>query len=237
MTTCRSAVWRRSPRRASRRTRLRTCLAAIAALMLIGAVAAASEGADAASRASELVEMAIDRYEAAETYRMEFVQEAYWSLADSTQMTRGAVFVSNPSSVSVRYADGGRIVVHAGSLWVYVPQTNQFFRGPVDSRDVVIDPPHLLRQYAPDPDAPLDERGDGTAVVSLRHRRNAQEPNHLAVEIDQRSGLVTAISARTSTGDRTTYRILDTRFGQPVAPDEFTLRRPDGAELIEEGTR
>ena len=216
---------------------LTACLATTAGLTLIGAPAAASGGPDAASPANELVELAIARYEASETYRMEFVQESYWSLADSTQTTRGTLVVSNPSSISVRYADGGRIVVHAGSLWVYVPQTNQFFRGQVDSRDVVIDPPHLLRQYAPDPDTPLDERGDGTAVVVLRHRRNAQEPNRLAVEIDQRSGLVTAISARTSTGDRTTYRILDTRFGQPLAPDEFTLTRPAGAELIEEGTR
>ncbi len=235
--TSRCAVGRRALRRASQRMRMTACLSAMAALTLIGAVAAASDEADAASRANKLVAMAIDRYEASETYRMEFVQEAYWSLADSTQTSRGTLVVSNPYSISVRYADGGRIVVHAGSLRVYVPQTNQFFRGPVDSRDVVIDPPHLLRQYAPDPDTPLDERGDGTAVVLLRHRRNAQEPNRLAVEIDEQSGLVTEISARTSTGDRTTYRIVDTRFGQPVAPDEFTLTRPAGAELIEGGTR
>jgi outer membrane lipoprotein-sorting protein len=203
----------------------------------VGAGAATPGGAESVSAARDLIDIAIDRYEASQRYEIEFVQDTYWALADSTQTIRGILTVSTPSLISVRYVDGGRIVVNAESLWVYVPETNQFFSGPVDSSDVVIDPARLLRQYAPDPTAPLDERADGTAVVMLRPLQSAREPSSMTVEIDQRSGLLKAIAARMSTGDRTSYRILDTRFGQRIAANEFTLRRPPGAELIEGGSR
>lgn len=209
--------------------------ACVVAAVFMAAAPASAQDEDAAARAGRLVESAIARYEASAGYELEFVQEAYWALADSTQTTRGTLAVSNPSRVSIRYANGGRIVVDADSLWVYVPDTNQFFRSALDPADVVADPARMLRQYSLDKDAPLVDRGDGLSVVRLRPREAGREPRILTVDIEAATGLVAAITARTSTGDRTSYRILNTRFDVEFRSDEFRLRRPPGSELIEGG--
>lgn len=195
----------------------------------------AGVAASSGSREQQLIGATIERYEAAETYQLEFTQESYWALADSTQSTRGVLSVINPSQFSIRYENGGRIVVNAESLWVYIPETQQFFSGPVDSSDVAVDPARLLRQYVPDPEIPSRELDAGTMTIALRPRTGGREPSRLTVEIGRQSGLVESISARTSTGDVTRYSIHSTRFDLPVAPGDFLLARPSGAEAIEGG--
>ena len=93
----------------------------------------------------------------------------------------------------------------------------------------------LLRHYALDTNAPLEEGPGGTALITLRPRAASREPRMLVVEIDRATGLVASMTARASTGDRTAYRILATRFDQTTEPGEFRLRRPQGAEVIEGG--
>lgn len=214
-----------------------------AALMAAAPVTAASKTADPGAgvlsarmaEARDVVSAALLRYDSARTYRLDFVQENYWALADSTSVVNGTLLYERPGKMSLTYGDGSRIVVAGDSMRVYAAQTAQFFVVEVDSSDVAIDPPRLLRAYAPDPISPFAAReplSDGSRVVNLKPQASFSEPTRVEVTIDPGSGTVTKIAALSSSGDRMTYSIRASRFGVDVSEDEFVLRRPSDATLV-----
>ncbi len=193
--------------------------------------------AESMELANELVSRLVERYEASNSYLIEFSQETFWSLADTVYASAGKLLVEHPLKVSIRYDDGSVVTSNGESLWVYTSQTNQFFATSVDSNDVVIDPPRLLRQYEPDPTVPFaarspEGRAHGDVVLSLRPRGGAQEPAHMDVHVNERELLVTVITAHSTAGDWTRYRVLSTEFDVPTAPSDFVFLKPEGAQSI-----
>lgn len=219
-------------------------LAAAAAALAIAGVAPAigtprSGSVEAQSprvaEARGVVERALGRYESARTYRIDFTQESYWALADSTTVASGTLFYERPGRMSLTYGDGSRIVVQGDSMRVYTAQTSQFFVVEIDSTDVAIDPPRLLRAYAPDRSVPFaagEPLPDGSRVINLKPQQSFGEPTRVEVTIDPVSGEVTRIAAVSSSGDRMTYAIRASSFGVNVPEDEFVLRRPTSATLV-----
>ena len=202
------------------------------ALVSMALVAGPAAASDTVEEAAALAERTALKYERSESYRVEFRQESYWSLADSLVISSGVLLADPPSRISIEYEDGGRIVSTGDSIWVYVPQTNQFFSSPVDSSDVTLDLAALLRRYEPAADAPFADSPADARTVQLRPSRGLAEPVRLLVTVNETTGTVTAITAYSTSGDRTTYELLDTRFNVPVPDGAFTARRPPGAELV-----
>ncbi len=187
------------------------------------------------AEARDVVAKAVERYESSRTYRIDFTQESYWALADSTTVASGTLFYERPGRMSLAYEDGSRIVVQGDSMRVYTAQTAQFFVVEIDSTDVAIDPPRLLRAYAPDPSAPFaagDPLPNGSRVINLKPQESFSEPTRIEVTIDPASGRVTRIAALSSSGDRMTYALRASSFGVDVPEDEFILRRPASATLV-----
>jgi outer membrane lipoprotein-sorting protein len=180
------------------------------------------------------VHAALSRYESAAAYRLDFVQETYWALADSTVTVRGTLHYRRPGAIAIAYDDGSRIVVAGDSMRVYAAQTNQFFVVEVDSTDVAVDPPRLLRAYEADPERPFadsDPLPGGVRVVNLRPGGPYAEPARIEVAVDA-AGDVVSITAVSASGDRTAYRILASRFGVEAPEGTFTLRCPPGATPV-----
>jgi len=213
-----------------------TFLLSAAVLSFSGpAVGADPRPARSVEAAEELIASVVSRYASAPSYEIDFTQESYWALADSTQVTTGTLAVVPPSAVSIRYEDGGRIVANGESLRVYVPATNQFFSVRLDSTDVLFDPIGLLSAYAPDAADPFGAEGavaEVRRVVTLRPRPPAVEPVRLDVEIDGDARLVRGLTAYSSAGDRTRYTLLETRLDARVPASAFKLLPPPGAEIV-----
>lgn len=219
-------------------------IAWIAAGVLLSAAVLPSSGSAAASEprsaevAEELIASVASRYAAARSYRIEFAQESYWALADSLQTTTGTLSVVRPTGVSIRYADGGRIVAVAGTLRVYVPQTNQFFVASLDPSDVLFDPVGVLSAYAPDEEIPFgtprtsSAGATGRALVRLRPKPPVVEPVRVDVEIDIHSDTIKELTAHSSTGDWTRYSLLETRFDVRPPDSAFRLIPPPDAEIV-----
>ncbi len=210
--------------------------AATAALLIADAPSVTATSAEASpdvARARELIARVIERYDDARSYRIGFTQDSYWALADSTMSVSGVLLLERPGNISIRYADGGRIVVAQDSLWVYSPATSQFFVAAVDSADVALDPARLLRQFEPDRTAPFaaEPRGSITTLI-LKPSTAFSEPVRVEVSIDTNARSVTRIVAFASTGDRTTYTMHASSYDVTVPAGEFVLRRPEGTELI-----
>lgn len=201
-----------------------------AAFLLSGASSTAAAGTT--EEAEALVDRVASNYESSSSYRIDFVQDSFWALADSLQRTVGFLLAEPPSLIAIRYDDGGRIASNGESLWVFVPQTNQFFSAAVDSADVAIDPARLLRRYRPDASAPFADTAPGTRTVVLRPAVAIAEPSKLTVTIDEDRAIVTALVAYSASGDRTTYRMLDTTFGVAIEPSEFAPNRPTGVDFV-----
>jgi len=198
----------------------------------------AARGADALAEAERLVASTVSEYESADAYVIDFRQESYWALADSTQVTTGVLAVARPARASIRYEDGGRIVVRGESLWVYVPQTNQFFSTRLDSMDTFLDPIRLLSGFTLDAEAPFAPETVADVrqrTVTLRPRPPALEPVRVDVRIDTESFLVRALTAFASSGDRTSYLMGETRLPASIPDSTFVPVRPAGAELIRGG--
>jgi outer membrane lipoprotein-sorting protein len=185
--------------------------------------------------ASALIRSVIDRYESSDSYRIDFIQESYWSLADTLFVTEGILLLERPLNMSIVYDDGSRIVSNGESLWVYTAKTGQHFATAVDSGDVVIDPPRLLRQYGVDPDgrfpSPKACQTSGpdpapATGLSFRPTHGASEPATLDVLVDERNGTVAEIVAHSRSGDFTRYRIVGTRFDVSIDADAFDRIRP-----------
>jgi outer membrane lipoprotein-sorting protein len=220
----------------------------ISAFTMLSAPATAAQpvGTDGRSEedaARRLIDEVIQRYESTESYRLSFTQETYWSLADTSFVSTGVLLLEHPFLLAIRYDDGSRIASDGESLWVYVAQTNQFLATDVDSSDVVIDPPRLLRQYIPDVGgtypAPTPAQPEGvsagtgrTVAISLRPLREGGEPAALDVYIDDQSGFVRQIAARTRSGDYTRYTITNTELDVTTRPSDFVLKRPPDAERL-----
>jgi outer membrane lipoprotein-sorting protein len=210
-------------------------MATAAFLMIASACVAQSASASPeVEEARALVASVIDRYESSRSYEIEFTQENFWALADTTHAIEGVLLLERPDRLSVTYDDGGRIVVDGDSLRVFVPATNQFFTSSIDSSDVMLDPARLLRQFTPDterPFEPLDGAG-GLRALNLRPLKSFVEPAHVQVTIDTARRVVVRLVARTTTGDRTTYRMRATRYDVPTPDSEFELKLPAGAERM-----
>ena len=193
--------------------------------------------AESQARAEELMQGLIDRYEASDSYRILFTQDTFWALADTMLSSSGEMLVQHPLHVSISYDDGSRVASNGESLWVYTSQTNQFFATEVDSSDLMIDPPELLRRFEPDPERPFPTPQvesalyPGQVVLSLR-ARGGGEPRGLEVYIDEGELLVRQITARSSSSDWTRYRITKTVFGVKTSPADFAVTIPPGAERI-----
>lgn len=230
-------------------TALRDRVRRIAAAFLFSAAVLSSSGLTSAAdpappptgslkAAEDLIASVVFRYASASAYEIDFTQESYWALADSTQVTSGTLTVVPPSLISIRYEDGGGIVANGESLWVYVPATNQFFSARLDSTDLFFDPVRLLSRYAPDTESPFGSAGPSTSgaggrsAVILRPRPPAIEPVRLDVEIDGAAGLLRGLTAHSSAGDRTRYTLHETRLEAHVPDAAFRLRPPPGAEIV-----
>lgn len=210
-----------------------------AAILLSAASACAQDptasAGDALAEAERLIASAVNKYESARAYEIDFTQESYWALAESTQVTTGTLAVRRPARASIRYEDGGRIIVRGESLWVYVPQTNQFFSTRLDSTDTFLDPIRLLSGFELDAKTPFGRQaptGVGHRTVTLRPKPPALEPVRLDVRIDVESSLLRALTAYASSGDRTSYLMGETRLEAPIPDSAFVPVRPAGAELI-----
>lgn len=221
--------------------RSRAPLAAFAlALLLLPGLCEAQEADPALQRemaaATDLIARLISRYEAEDSYRITFSQEAYWALADTAISSEGVLLLERPAMLSVRYTDGSTVISDGDTLWVYMSQTNQYFSAGIGEDDTVIDPPRVLRQYVPDPSDPyggsLEPSSGGEATLRLVPAQGAAEPSRLEVTVDTARDLVTGMVARTRSGDRTRYVISETRFGVDTAPGDFVFTRPAGAERI-----
>ncbi len=187
------------------------------------------------AEAQALVDRVVDRYEGARSYRIEFTQESYWALADTSHFAEGVLFLERPDRISVSYDDGGRIVVDGDTMRVFVAMTNQFFLTTIESADVMLDPAVLLREFHPDRLAPFaddDDRTAGTRTVSMRPSMSFTEPARLLATIDLRSHSIVNIVAFSTAGDRTAYRMHACHFDVPTPDGAFVLPKPEGAELI-----
>lgn len=226
--------------RRTEHTAARVSAAAVLAVALLSSLLVPLAVADAPDitydAAVRLIELVAERYESEPTCRITFTQETYWALADTTVSVAGTLLLERPSHLSVSYEDGSAVVSDGDSLWVYAAATGQFFATEVAEEDVVIDPARLLRQYVPAPDDPLTDAGNpGGSDRKTLHMVPAtptQEPARLEVTVDPKALLVTGIVARSRSGDFTTYRIKDTRFGVPTDASDFTLTLPPGAERL-----
>jgi outer membrane lipoprotein-sorting protein len=187
--------------------------------------------------AVRLVQEIVERYESARSCRLDFEQSNYWALADSTATTSGVLVLQRPSKVSVRYDDGGRIVVRGDTVRVYVPSTRQLFIAPVDSSDVVIDPARLLKSYRPDTARPFLPPGVGspdTKRLNLRPRDTGLEPTRLEALVNTRTKLIQRLTILWTTGDSVVYAVRETLFDVPIDDREFIIRRPPGVKLVRE---
>jgi len=224
----------RGPTGAGRRVAVLLALALAAPWTPWGTAVPASAADGGPAEARAVVRGALARYEAAASYSLDFVQETYWALADSTVTVRGTLYYRKPGTIAIAYDDGSRIVVAGDSMRVYTAQTNQFFVVGVDSSDVAVDPPSLLRAYEPDPKRPFAESDPlpgGVRVVNLRPGGPYAEPARVEVAVDA-SGNVDSIMAVSASGDRTVYRVLASRFGAQAPEGTFTLRCPRGATPV-----
>ncbi len=212
------------------------------ALALCGVPALASDAevphSETASAEAEVVrallEQVVESYARAESYTIEFVQESYWALADTVTVSSARLVLVKPSSLSVSYDDGGRIVSDGESLRVYVPATGQFFVSRIGSAGVVLDPAAILESYEPDPRIPLVERSgeEGVVTIALRPDERFAEPARIDVNIDTTAWIVVGLTAYSTAGDRSSYVLKSTVFEAPVVADEFVLVRPEGAQLL-----
>ncbi len=171
-------------------------------------------------------------YETSSSYRIEFVQSSYWALADTTAVSRGDLLAEPPSLFAIDYDDGGTVVASRGSLWVYVPQTDQFFSSAIDTVDVALDPAGILRAYKPDRDQPFLDAPEGYRTIQLRPSGSIPEPSRLTITIDETRLTVAEIIAYATTGDRTTYRMTKTAFDVTLPEDAFIPRRPAGSKAV-----
>ena len=164
-------------------------------------------------------------------YRLHFIQENYWSLADSTFATGATLTVSPPRQLSLRYDDGGRVVAAAGTLRVYIPQTKQFFVSQIDSADLTIDPASILMMYDLHPTEPVIGSDESALSVRLVPSNRYMDPVRVDVTIDRARHTVTRLTAHSSSGDRSTYVIQRTELGVSVPEGEFRLDPPPGASI------
>ncbi len=224
------------------RAALTAAVTMAAALVLSDLPAPASEsevpheqnGTAQSEMAEMIVERVLESYAAAESYTIEFIQRSYWALADTVSISSARLVLVKPSFLSVSYDDGGRIVSNGESLRVYVPATEQFFVSRIGSAGVVLDPAAILSNYKPDPHVPIMERSGEQDVVTiaLRPRERFAEPARIDVTIDTAAWIVVALTAHSTAGDWSSYVLESTNFEAPVAPGEFVLARPDGAQLL-----
>ena len=184
-------------------------------------------------RAASIVADVLDRYLAHPSYSIRFVQESYWALADTVKETAGVLLVEGSGRLSLEYADGGRAVADGETLRVFVPETRQFFVTALDPADIAVDPARILAAYEPDRRAPIVGDDDGPAItIGMRPRERYGEPARIEATVDRNSLELVGLVAFSSTGDRTTYRITETRFDVETSDQDFKLPRPEGAELI-----
>jgi len=222
----------RPARAAERSTILIRAAAFLAAVVFVVGPAPAAARAMAPEDAASIIECTLERYRSAESHRIEFLQESYWALADTTYVTSGVLFLERPSSVAVRYADGGGVVSNGETLRVYVAATNQFFVAAVDSSDLLLDPVRLLEAYRPDPESPTPSPEDSAVTIAMARRRPGTEPARLEVTVDRVSCDLSEIVAIATSGDRTRYAIRKTSRNADLPSDAFRLPKPDGAETI-----
>jgi len=204
-------------------------------LLLVFAVTFTAGNARAADPSLADIEREIARTAASyldqESYRLTFSQENYWALADSAFVTHAVLSARRPDALSIRYDDGGRIVADAGTLRVYIPQTNQFFVSPIDSTGLTIDPASILRSYDLHSSDPIISCDATRLVVRLVPHNRFMDPSRVDVTIDRVRHLVDRLAAYASSGDHSSYIIESTELGPDVPDAEFRLVPPPGASI------
>ena len=183
----------------------------------------------------EVIEREIEQtaasYLEVDSYRLTFSQESYWALADSSFATRAVLTARAPDMLSIRYDDGGRVVASAGTLRVFIPQTNQFFISHIGSNGLTIDPASILQSYHLRPKEPVISHDSMHLCISLVPENRFMDPSRVDVTIDRVRHVVVRLSAHATSGDRSTYIIERTELA-PVVPDsEFELEPPPGAAV------
>ena len=223
-------------------------LLALVGFLVLSPLSRAADEGEAGSetgtqRAERIIGVIAARYEAADTYRIEFIQESYWALADTLYASSGTLLLRRPATLAISYDDGSRIVSDGESLWVYTSQTNQYFATRVRPEDIMLDPPTLLRGYRIDPDGRFSEPtscqlsppgGQSRTVVaiSMKPDEGISEPAGLDVYIDENERTIVEVLARSLSGDFTRYRISRTVFDVPTESSSFRFDKPAGARRM-----
>ncbi|MDH3272886.1 MAG: outer membrane lipoprotein carrier protein LolA [Gemmatimonadota bacterium] len=213
---------------------------AVVALLLLHAVPSAAQ-----DRGLSVIERAGDRYASVETVCADFTQRLEVPLLGSERTGTGRLCTGRPNLFAMRFADpaGDLIVVDGDFAWVYFPSNDAktvlktTAERSAGGRD-------FHREFLVDPSSKYDvayeaeEMLDGRATHRIRMRPKGPASYRAAVLwIDDGAPVLRRLRLEEENGNVRTITLADVVFGADVGIEWFTFTPPEGALVMEPGTR
>ncbi|MCB9462557.1 MAG: outer membrane lipoprotein carrier protein LolA [Candidatus Eisenbacteria bacterium] len=227
-----------APDRAKRRfIRILASLAVGLTLTVGSGEATRAESADETSPAQAALQRAAEPFLRLHTFKAEFVQTQEWVGMDDPSFFRGVLYLERPNKFRKEYSEpAGTLQLCDGeTVYTYVPENEQVLAVtlPRDGRADILG--RILEESVAHPEvAEADLDGIAVRILTL------DPPDGLELEsvrlwTRSDSGAILQYELNELSGNRDTYRLIETWSDPKLDPNLFQFEPPKGVPVVEVG--
>ncbi len=170
-------------------------------------------------------------------FRAEFVQTQEWVGMDDPAFYRGTLFLDRPNKFRIEYAEpAGHLQVCDGKrVYTYVPENEQVLVTylPEDGRADILG--RILEESRPQPEILNDELEGSPVRVLVLEPPLELELAEVRIWTRANSDAILQYELVELSGNRSTYRFLETWDDPEMDPSLFEFTAPPGVPLVEVG--
>jgi chaperone LolA len=206
--------------------------ARVALVILLGASSIAARPEDA----KEVLEKVRTAYASIKDAELHFSQRTKFSLSKLEQRGSGILYLKKDNKYRLETGDQ-TIVTDGNTVWRYSVSTNQVLVDNFKPSEGSLTPERILGG-APDDFTPAligKERigGNETMVLKLVPKNGEGLVVSLRLWVDTADWIVRKAEVTDANGKETTYTVSSIRTNIGLADSRFTLRIPEGAEVVD----
>ncbi|MDO8500718.1 MAG: outer membrane lipoprotein chaperone LolA [Gemmatimonadaceae bacterium] len=215
---------------------MKTCIAAIIAIVAAGGVQAQSPDA--------VMDRAVKAYSEMSSVRAEFRQTITNPLTGTTSTSRGVMLRKAPNLLSINFTDprGDRLVADGKSVWVYLPSSapGQVLRMPASGNNslAMVDPAGV---FLSSPSSRYTMSTGGTATISGRKanivllvpRKSNNAFSRAKVWVDVTDDTIRQFEVVDANGLTRMVTITKLQPNAPIGRGEFSFTPPKNARVLD----
>ena len=202
--------------------------------LVIGLHAVAGFAGD--EKSDKLIQNIKNKYDKLKTFKADFVQTAYWKLADNYHEQSGSIWLKGKDKFKIETKDQS-IIANGTTIWTFSAFNNQVIIEKMTKSGDIKLPGDIFLTYSEQYESKYAGEevidNDNCHVIDLTGKTDDLFIKTIKIWISMKSGMPVKIEQLDLNGNKNTFILTNMVLDDPVPDDFFDFKPPESAEVID----